>query len=78
MRMSFDRNEWVDDMVTQAVGGAVAGMVGASMVPRPALGFAAIAGALSGLAFGIVALPVKAILGRWRDRRRLEEKESGS
>lgn len=81
--MSFDKSEWIDEMITRAIAGAVTGVVGTSMVPHPAYGLAAIVGSLSGLTFGAIALPIKSLLRRLRERRlrkrrRLIEKESES
>ena len=68
--MKFDSGEWTNDMITRIVAGAFAGVVGAAMLPHPALGRAALVGGLSGLAFGVLFLPVQWLLRRFRDRHR--------
>jgi Zn-dependent protease with chaperone function len=74
--MSFDKDAWVDDMITQVFGGAIAGVAGASLVPQPDFALAAIGGGLSGLAFGLLTEPIKSLLSRLRERRRSKDKES--
>jgi Zn-dependent protease with chaperone function len=73
--MSLDKVAWRDDMIMRAFAGAFAGVVVAALVPAPHFALAALGGCLSGIAFGLVALPIKALLVRLRERRRLTKKE---
>jgi len=62
--MSFDPREWVRDIITGAIAGALTGLVGAMFVPAPSFVDAMIAGGVLGLVPGIVVLPLKWLLNR--------------
>lgn len=62
--MSFDQHEWVRDIVTGAIAGALAGAAGASIVPDSSIVDAVAAGGANGLVFGLLVMPVKWLLAR--------------
>jgi len=62
--MGFDQREWVNDIVTGAIAGALTGLVGALFVPEPSFIDAMSAGGVLGLVPGILVLPLKWLLNR--------------
>lgn len=62
--MSFDQREWVNDIATGAIAGALTAAVGAMLVPQTSFLEAVAAGGILGLVPGIVVLPLKWLLNR--------------
>jgi len=62
--MPFDQREWVNDIATGAIAGALTGLVGTLFVPEPSFADAMVAGGVLGLVPGIVVLPLKWLLNR--------------
>ena len=62
--MSFDQHEWVRDIVTGAVAGALVAAAGASIVPDSSIVNAVAAGGANGFVIGLLVMPVKWLLTR--------------
>ncbi|HEV7486732.1 MAG TPA: hypothetical protein VGQ65_13735 [Thermoanaerobaculia bacterium] len=62
--MSFDPREWMHDIITGAIAGALTGLVGALFVPAPSFVDGMIAGGVLGVVPGIVVMPLKWLLNR--------------
>jgi hypothetical protein len=69
--MTFDRHQWISEMIAGTIGGAFAGTLGALSVPNPPFAFAVAvaAGGAAGLGAGLVTLPLKWLLD-WHPRSR--------
>lgn len=76
-RMTFDRREWVSDMIAASITGAIAGMIGAIFVPDPPFAIAVAAGGIAGFATGLVNLPLKRLLD-WRPRKQVPRSVKGA
>lgn len=65
--MRFPWREWLAEMASGTVGGALAGAVGAAIIPGSAFGATVAAGAIGGLIVGAVNIPIKiAFTGKGR------------
>ena len=62
--MRFDQREWVNDIATGTIAGALTAAVGAMLVPQPSFLDAIAVGAMLGVVPGIVVLPLKWLLNR--------------
>jgi hypothetical protein len=66
--MTFNRSEWVREMIAGLVTGVLAGMVGAIFVQDPPFAIAAAAGGIAGFATGLINMPLKRLLD-WHPRK---------
>lgn len=62
--MTFDKRQWVSEMIAGSVTSAIAGMIAAIFAPDPPFAIAAAAGGAAGLAIGLFNLPLKWLLDR--------------
>lgn len=62
--MRFDQREWVNDIVTGAIGGAAEAVILAMLVPEPPLPEAGWVGGIVGLVIGMIMQPIRWLLNR--------------
>jgi hypothetical protein len=78
MRMRFNQDEWVNEIVTGAVTGVVGGLVSGLFVPEAPWSGAIVAGGVVGLVTGLLIQPLKWLLNRIRGGASEPGKESRS
>jgi len=60
--MTFDKRQWISEMIAGSITSAIAGMIAAIFAPDPPFAVAAAAGGVAGLAIGLLNLPLKWLL----------------
>jgi hypothetical protein len=65
--MTFDKRQWISEMIAGSITSGIAGVIAAIFVPDPPYAVAAAAGGVAGLTIGLLNLPLRWLLD-WHPR----------